>query len=95
MSPCSVFPNLPENHDDHDRIRFRVRLPVLLKSLKARYPVVRDTILFCLHALTENPDAEIDDLKVLASEHGLPVTAASVNAQSACSPTRSLRRPRP
>jgi hypothetical protein len=50
-----------------------------LKALKARYPAVRDTILFCLHALTENPDAEVEDLKALASDHGLRVTAASVN----------------
>jgi hypothetical protein len=72
-------PNLPENHDDHDRIRFRVPLGRPAEGLKARYPTVRDTILFCLHALTENPDAEIDDLKALANQHGLRVTAASVN----------------
>jgi hypothetical protein len=34
-----------------------------LKNLKARFPAVRDTILFCFQALTQYPDAEIDDLR--------------------------------
>jgi hypothetical protein len=36
--------------------------------------------LFAIAALQDNPDIAIDDLKTLASQQGIRVTAASVNA---------------
>ena len=46
--------------------------------LKSRFPKVRDTILFCLHALQQNPFILIDDLKAQAEMHKLRVTTASL-----------------
>jgi hypothetical protein len=50
-----------------------------LKELKSRFPAVRDTILFCFHALTQDPDADFEALKEQANGHGLRITNASVN----------------
>ena len=77
MSSCSVPPNLPENHDD--RYRNRSAWDAQLKELKSRFPAVRDTILFCFHALTQDPDTDFETLKEHANEHGLRITNASVN----------------
>ncbi len=38
-----------------------------LKELKARFPVVRDTILFCFYALTQDPEADFETLKEQAT----------------------------
>ena len=51
-----------------------------LAAQKARFPNVKDSILFAIAALQDNPDIAIDDLKALASQQGIRVTAASVNA---------------
>ena len=48
--------------------------------LKARFPRIRDTILFCLHAIQQNPDIYLDDLKSLAEMHRLRITGASLAA---------------
>ncbi len=50
-----------------------------LKELKARFPTVRDTILFCFQALAKDADAEFETLKRQANEVGLRITNASVN----------------
>jgi hypothetical protein len=50
-----------------------------LKELKTLFPAVRDTILFCFHALTQDPEVEFEDLKERASQNGLRITNASVN----------------
>lgn len=46
--------------------------------LKSRFPKVRDTILFCLHALQQTPAIAIGDLKAQADMHGFRITGASV-----------------
>ena len=51
-----------------------------LAEQKARFPNAKDSILFAIAALQDNPDIAIDDLKALASQQGIRVTAASVNA---------------
>jgi hypothetical protein len=51
-----------------------------LAAQKARFPNAKDSILFAIAALQDNPDIEIDDLKALASQQGIRVTAATVNA---------------
>lgn len=49
-------------------------------ALKARYPKVKDSIVFCIHALQANPDIALDDLKAQALMHGIRITGASVTA---------------
>ncbi len=49
-------------------------------ALKARFPKVKDSIVFAFHVLQSNPDIALDDLKAQAKLHGIKVTAASVNA---------------
>src|SRR5687768_5387067 len=57
-------------------------------NLQSRFPKVKPSILFCLHALQQNPDVTVDDLKAQAGMHGIRVTAASVTAaQRLLSPT--------
>ena len=51
-----------------------------LAEQKARFPNAKDSILFAIAALQDNPDIAIDDLKTLASQQGIRVTAATVNA---------------
>jgi hypothetical protein len=51
-----------------------------LAALQARYPKVREPILAALLAITQNPGAELDDLKKFAAKHGVRITAASVAA---------------
>jgi hypothetical protein len=51
-----------------------------LAAQKTRFPNAKDSILFAIAALQDNPDIAIDDLKALASQQGIRVTAASVNA---------------
>ena len=51
-----------------------------LAEQKARFPNAKDSILFAIAALQDNPDIAIDDLKTLASQRGIRVTAATVNA---------------
>ena len=48
--------------------------------LKTRFPKVKDSIVFAIHALQSNPDIALDDLKAQANLHGIRVTASSVNA---------------
>lgn len=47
--------------------------------LRERFPKVKDTILFCVHAL-QSGDPDLGDLKAQAQMHGLRITAASLNA---------------
>jgi hypothetical protein len=50
-----------------------------LKELKALFPNVRDTILFCFHALYKDANANFETLKEQAAEVGLRITNASMN----------------
>ena len=49
-------------------------------ALRARYPKAKDSIVFCIYELQNNPEVALDDLKARASMHGIRVTGASVNA---------------
>ncbi len=42
-------------------------------ALKARFPKVKDSIVFAIHALQSNPDIALDDLKAQANLHGIRV----------------------
>lgn len=51
-----------------------------LEQLRARYKHVRPAILAALNILQAEPDASVDDAKARAAQHGVRITAASVNA---------------
>lgn len=48
--------------------------------LRSRFPGVKDTILFCVHALQHGSDVDLESLKAQAAMYGLRITAASLNA---------------
>ena len=49
-------------------------------ELRTRFPGTKDSVLFCIHALQQDPDVPIGDLKAQAAMHSVRVTAASVAA---------------
>ena len=49
-------------------------------ELQSRYKHVRPAIVAALCVLQQDPDVSVDDAKARASEHGVRITAASVNA---------------
>src|SRR5262245_16216634 len=48
--------------------------------LRSRFPGVKDTILFCVHALQHGSDVDLESLKAQAAMYGLRITGASLNA---------------
>jgi len=48
--------------------------------LRKRFPGVRDTILFCVHALQNGSEVHLEALKAQAAMYGLRITGASLNA---------------
>ncbi len=48
--------------------------------LRARFPRVKDSILFCVHALQQADNVALDDLKAQAQMHRIRVTGASLTA---------------
>jgi hypothetical protein len=48
--------------------------------LRGRFPRVKDSILFCLHALQQDANVQIDDLKARSVLQGIRVTGQSMNA---------------
>ena len=51
-----------------------------LAELQSRYKHVRPAIVAALCVLQNEPDITVDDAKARAAEHGVRITAASVNA---------------
>lgn len=49
-------------------------------KLRARFPRVQERVLFCIHALQQEADPRMEDLRALAGLHGLRITAASLHA---------------
>ena len=52
-------------------------------ALKTRFPKVKDSVVFAIHALKLNPEIALDDLKAQSKLLGIRVTASSVTAASA------------
>lgn len=50
------------------------------QDLQARFPGNKDSILFAIHALQQDPDATVDQIKAQAGLHEIRVTAATVGA---------------
>lgn len=50
------------------------------EQLRARFPGAQPSVLFCVHALQQQADIELEDLKAQAALHGHRVTGASLNA---------------
>ena len=64
------------------------------QALHARFPKSNDSILFCLHELQQSDTVSLDDLKALASMHGIRITGASVAAARRLLVPRAPRRRR-
>ena len=50
------------------------------QRLRERLPKIKDSILFCVHALQQSPGIALDDLKAQADLHRIRVTGGSLNA---------------
>lgn len=50
------------------------------EQLRARFPAAQPSVLFCVHALQQQSDIDLEDLKAQAALHGHRVTGASLNA---------------
>src|SRR5262245_54928254 len=62
--------------------------------LRNRFPGVKDTILFCVHALQHGSEVDLEALKAQAAMYGLRITGASVNAARRVLDPNAAPRPR-
>src|SRR5262245_41893996 len=62
--------------------------------LRSRFPGVKDTILFCVHALQHGSDVDLEALKAQAAMYGLRITGASLNAARRALDPNAAPRPR-
>ncbi len=51
-----------------------------LARLRARFPKANASVLICIHALQQEVDVSLDDMRARAAMHGIRVTAASLMA---------------
>ena len=51
-----------------------------LARLRARFPKANASVLICIHALQQEVDVSLDDMRARAALHGIRVTAASLMA---------------
>lgn len=52
----------------------------LLDVLRRRYPGQRDSVLFCIHKLQQNPDLTLRDFRDEARLYGIPVAGRSLHS---------------
>ena len=75
MSEAAIPPTPPSQWD------------VEFARLRERFPDAKPSVLFCVHAMQQRPDIDMQSLKALADRHGLAVSIGSWNA------ARQLLRP--
>ena len=94
MQDAGFLPLLPTRRSDqHDHRRHHDRVDhqpdqrhrrsswhSQFAELRSRFPGTKDSVLFCIHALQQDPGIQVDDLKAQAGMHGFRVTTASVAA---------------
>lgn len=51
-----------------------------LARLRERFPKANASVLICIHALQQEVDVSLDDMRARAAMHGIRVTAASLQA---------------
>lgn len=52
----------------------------LLDRLRERYPNQKDSVLFCLHKLQQNPDLALPDIRDEARLHGIPMAGRALHS---------------
>lgn len=52
----------------------------ILDGWRRRYPGQKDSVLFCLHKLEQNPDLTLRDFRDEARLHGIPVAGRSLHS---------------
>lgn len=52
----------------------------ILDGWRRRYPGQRDSVLFCIHKLQQNPDLTLRDFRDEAKLHGIPVAGRSLHS---------------
>lgn len=52
----------------------------MLDALRRRFPGQRDSVLFCIHKLQQNPDLSLRDFRDEARLHGIPVAGRSLHS---------------
>lgn len=52
----------------------------LLQNLRNRYPGQKNSVLFCIHKLQQNPDATLRDFRAEADLHGIPMAGRSLHS---------------
>jgi hypothetical protein len=52
----------------------------LLATLRQRYPGQRDSVLFCVHKLQQNPDLTLRDFRDEAALHGIPTAGRALHS---------------
>lgn len=52
----------------------------LLETLRRRYPGQKDSVLFCIHKLQQNPDLTMRDFSAEARLYGIPVAGRALHS---------------
>ncbi|MBL9079344.1 MAG: hypothetical protein JNL08_17720 [Planctomycetes bacterium] len=52
----------------------------LLEAMRRRYPGQKDSVLFCIHKLQQNPDLTLKDFREEAALHRIPMAGRSLHS---------------
>lgn len=52
----------------------------ILEALRRRYPGQKDSVLFCIHKLQQNPDITLRDFRAEADLYGIPVAGRALHS---------------
>ena len=52
----------------------------ILDALRRRYPGQKDSVLFCIHKLQQNPDISLRDFRAEADLYGIPVAGRALHS---------------
>lgn len=52
----------------------------MLDSLRRRFPGQKDSVLFCVHKLTQNPELTLRDFRAEADLHGIPTAGRALHS---------------
>jgi len=55
----------------------------ILEALRRRFPGQKDSVLFCIHKLQQNPDLTLRDFRAEADLHGIPVAGRALHSAKA------------
>lgn len=52
----------------------------ILEALRRRYPGQKDSVLFCIHKLQQNPDITLRDFRAEADLYGIPIAGRALHS---------------